>query len=146
MVDDAVKTFFERRGSKIDEQSDGKIHQAEIGQDLFAVNGGEFFHGLEFHDYAAFHEQVGAEAFIENHPVVFKANDLLPFDMEFPLFQSPSQHRFINRFQQPRPKVYVNLERRIHNRSSDVIEKKRVLTRRRGGRGGVFRCRVHKQK
>ena len=40
MVDDAVKTFFERRGSEVEEQSDGKIHQAEIGQDLFAVCGG----------------------------------------------------------------------------------------------------------
>jgi hypothetical protein len=32
----------------------------------------------------------------------------------------------------------------FHDRPCHVIEKKRVLTRRRGGRGGVFRCRVHK--
>ncbi len=62
IVDNAVKTFFERRGSKIDAQSDRKIHQAEIGQDVLAVKGGEFFHGLEFHHYAAFHEQVSAES------------------------------------------------------------------------------------
>ena len=61
IVDNAVKTFFERCGSQIDEQSDRKFHQAEIGQDLLAVNGGEFFHGLALHHYAAFYEQVSEE-------------------------------------------------------------------------------------
>jgi hypothetical protein len=46
-----VEAFFERRGAEIDEQSDGEVHQTEIGQDLFAVDWRELFHRLEFHDF-----------------------------------------------------------------------------------------------
>jgi len=56
IVDDAMKPFFERRGSEVDEQADGEVHQAEISQDLLAVDGREFFHGLELHDHATFHD------------------------------------------------------------------------------------------
>ena len=87
-----MEPFFERRGPEVNEQADRKIHQAEIGQDLLTVDWGKFFHGFEFHDYAAFHEQVSAETFLENHAVVFKPNDLLPFDMESPFLQRTSQH------------------------------------------------------
>jgi hypothetical protein len=69
----------------------------------FAVDGREFFHGFEFHDHAAFHEQVSAEAFFENHPVVFKANDFLPIDLESPFLQRTSQDNFIDRLEDMLP-------------------------------------------
>ena len=52
LVDDAVQPFLEGGGAEIDEQADGEVHQAKIGQELLAVHRGEMFDGFELDDDA----------------------------------------------------------------------------------------------
>jgi len=80
IVNNSVKPLFKRRRAKVDKEADGQIHEPKVRQELFAVDRCKLFHGLEFHDDASFNQQIGSEAFFEHHSIVFKADDLLPFD------------------------------------------------------------------
>ncbi len=55
VVDDLVKTFFESGSAKVDEWTDGQIHQTEVCEKLLAVDWYQLFHGLEFHDHSLIH-------------------------------------------------------------------------------------------
>jgi hypothetical protein len=79
-VDDTVKTLLERCSPKVDEESDGQIHEPKIGKQLFTVDRCKVFHRFELDNHPAFDEEVSAKSFLKNHPVVFKANGLLPFN------------------------------------------------------------------
>ncbi|CAN5658952.1 hypothetical protein BH11VER1_BH11VER1_36460 [soil metagenome] len=139
-----MKALLEGEGSKIDEQPNREVHQAQVGEELFAMDRGELLDGLEFHDHAAFYEKIGTESLLENHFVIFKPDDLLPFHLETPFFQSPGQDHLINRLQQPGPGVLMDLDGGVNDGSGDVIEvmhgrgSEESLTRSRGERGGFI--------
>ena len=38
MIDNPVKPFLEGRRTEIDEQSNRKLHQSQVGQNLFAMH------------------------------------------------------------------------------------------------------------
>jgi hypothetical protein len=56
-VDDAVETFFESAGPKVDEQADAQVQQTKVGQELLAVYRSKVFHRLKFNHDLAFHQQ-----------------------------------------------------------------------------------------
>ncbi len=58
VIDHPLEPFLEGGPSKIDEKPDGKIHQAEIGQQLLAVDRGELFHRLKLHNHSPTDQQV----------------------------------------------------------------------------------------
>jgi len=51
--------------------------------------------GAEFNNDLVFDEQVDAEAFLEDHTVVFEADDFLAFDAEAAAFQFPGEDSLI---------------------------------------------------
>jgi hypothetical protein len=67
-------------------------------------------------------DEIRAESFLEYHAVVFEANGPLSLDAKAPPLEGASQDRLVDGSQQARPKVTVNTERGLHDRSSDGIE------------------------
>jgi hypothetical protein len=65
VVDDAMQAFFEGGGTEVDEQADGQMEQAEIGQDLFGMDRSEILDRFQLHDHHAFNEQVNAKTVFE---------------------------------------------------------------------------------
>ena len=50
LCDDPVKAVLKCGAAEIDEESDRELHQPEVGQQLFAVDGRKCFNGLQFDD------------------------------------------------------------------------------------------------
>ena len=65
VVDNALEPFLEGGCAKIDEEADGQVHQSQIGQKLFAMNWGQFFDRLDFHDNLSLNQQVNPKSFIK---------------------------------------------------------------------------------
>jgi hypothetical protein len=59
---------------------------------------------------------------LEYHAVLLDANGDLSLDAKAPPLEGACQDSLVDGFQQARPKVTVNTERGIHDRSCDVIE------------------------
>ena len=45
-IDDAVQTFLESSGSKVDKQADGLVRQLEVRQELLAVDRCQLLHSV----------------------------------------------------------------------------------------------------
>jgi hypothetical protein len=89
----------QRSGAKVDKQTDCRVRQLEIGQELLAVNRSESFHGFEFHDDSGINQEINAESFLEHHPLVLETDGRLPLDLKTPLVERPGQHCLVHRFQ-----------------------------------------------
>ncbi len=81
------------------------------------MNRREDFDGFQLYNNAALHQQIHAKPLIEVHPVKVEGNGSLPFHSEPTFLQCSRKNRFINRFQQPRTKIPMEMERGIHDRS-----------------------------
>lgn len=65
IVDDAFDAFLKGWGTVVDEETEGEFEETEIGKNLFAVGGGEFFNGFEFDEKLTFDNKVRTESFGE---------------------------------------------------------------------------------
>ena len=89
----------------------------------------DVFDRLQFDDQLAIDQQIQPKAFIERNTLILDGNRLLPLNQQPALFQNFGQHRLIYRFQQPRPKIPMQLQRRIdYNRGRflDISSRLRV--------------------
>ena len=65
MVYNAAQPLPQRGGTEIDEQSNGQMEQAEIGQQLLLVNRRNCLHRFQLHDNRSLHKQIDPESFLE---------------------------------------------------------------------------------
>ena len=88
---------------------------------MFAVDGSKIFNGLDFDNDARVDEQVSAKALFENDPIIFEADDFLPFDLEPTFLQLPREYDFIDGLQQPRSQIDVDFQSCIHDPPGDSV-------------------------
>ena len=64
-VNDALQSVFKERSSEVDEQPEGQIHQAKVGQKLFGMNRVDVFDRLQFYDQLTIDKQIQPKPLVE---------------------------------------------------------------------------------
>ena len=77
--------------------------------------------GLQFDNDLPFDDQIGTKALSEFLPLVDDGNRNLTLNNQPSLLSFARQRHFVNSLQQPRAQVLMQVNREIHNRSSDLI-------------------------
>ncbi len=121
MIHDAVESVFERGSSEIDEQANLEIEQLQVGQKLLAMHRSKSFHGLQLDANEAIDDEIGTKSLLINNSLIANRNHNLTFDCKSRLNQFPLKNRLIDRFQQPGPKISMDLNRKINNPPSNKI-------------------------
>lgn len=108
-VDDSLDAVFQVHCAEVNQQAQPPIAQAQLGQQLLAVQWLERFDRLQLDDKFVSNEQISAETFLEGDAVVRNGNRFLPFDRETVLTEFIGEQDFVDRFQETRPKSRVQL-------------------------------------
>src|SRR5690348_3678679 len=66
-VHDSDNSILKQGGSKIDEKTDLKVREANIGLDLLLVNGSQHFNGLQFNDDPTLDQKIRSEANVKTY-------------------------------------------------------------------------------
>jgi hypothetical protein len=90
-----IGALFQQRLPEIDEETEPEIEQSDIGENLFTVNGSQFFDGLKLDENAAVDDEVGAKAFVESHSVIADGDWLLPLHLVCPPLLLTREDNFI---------------------------------------------------
>ena len=77
--------------------------------------------GLQFDNDLPFNDQIGTKALFEFLLLVDDGNRNLTLNNQPSVLSFARQRRFVNRLQQPRAQVLMQVNRAIHNHSSDLI-------------------------
>lgn len=120
-VDDSLDSVLEADFAEINQQAKVPVAQPKLSEQLFAVNRNQLLHGFELDDDLVLHEQISAETFIERKLVVMDLNRNLTLNSQAPLFQLVRQDDLVNRFEQSRPRLGMNLESGVQNQFGDLI-------------------------
>lgn len=72
-------------------------------------------HRLQFHNEAAFYQQIHSKTFIEMHAIEVERDAFLAFYVQPAFFQHPRKNHFINGFQQSWTEVSMEMERSIYD-------------------------------
>lgn len=113
IVDDAPAAVLEAGGAEIDRQAERRTRQPQMARILLAMDRAQRFHGFRFHDQQVGDGQIDAQAVGETDPPAFEGDRLLPFDPQSRFRQGRGENRFMDRLQQARAKVPMQVERAI---------------------------------
>ena len=97
---------------EIDEQPKGDIQQFHVAQELRLVDRQHFLDSLGFHKYAAFHEHIETQWLLSRETFVFNQDGFLSDTFQAAQAQLRKQTPLLDRFDQARPFVSMNLNRR----------------------------------
>ena len=100
---------------EVDQQSDRHIHQLHVTQQLRLVNGMNFLDGLCFNEKAGIHERVKLQWFLSLEILISNDHRFLGGHVVATQFQLFAEAPEVNRFEQSRPFVLVNFNRRTNN-------------------------------
>lgn len=120
-VDDALNPVFQPHLAEVEKETNLFSAQAQIGQNLFGMNGGQGFNGFQFYNNFVLNQQVGAKAFVEGQVIILDGDGPLPFHAQSAFFQFVSQHNFVDRLQQARAEFGMNVKRGVENSLRNVI-------------------------
>lgn len=121
VVHDSMEAVFQQRFTEVDQESQSKPGQSQLSQNLFAVNRGEFLHRLQFDDNQVLNDNVGPETLIEGETIVIDRDSNLPFGCESRVSQFMHKNHFVNRFEQSRPGLFVDLDSIVNNDGCDFV-------------------------
>ena len=120
-VGDTLNTVFDQMVTEVDQEAKSFVHQAQIGQDLFAVHSIKRRDRFYFNDYAVVDDQVGAKAFVERDPFPSNRNRHLPFHEVAVFAQLMRKRDFVYDFEDAWPKFGVQSVSSFDNPSRDFI-------------------------
>ena len=120
-VRDSLDSIFDERLSKIDQEAQSAVAQAEVREQLFRRDGWECFNRLQFNDEFVLDDQVSTEAFLENKLIINDGDRHLPLDSQPVFAEFVSKCDFVHGFKQAWPERRVNLVRGIDDDRSDLI-------------------------
>jgi hypothetical protein len=86
----------------------------------------EILDRFDFDDQTVIDQEVDLERPGKAHPVVFDVDRHLPGDLVTTTFERGSEHRFINRFEQSRPKIPVDADSGVNDVSADLVDGRHV--------------------
>jgi|GEM_PF-2476874 len=134
-VNYTMQAILEQCRTKIDQNPEGHFHQTQIGQKLFGMDRVQILNGFQFHDKLMFNKQIHAETFVKHDIPEVDRNRFLPLDNQPTLDQHASENSLIRGFQEPRPQISMQFQRRIDHGPRDLFD---LSTRLR-----PFVCAIH---
>ena len=75
-----MNAFLQRRGSKVDQESDGSLEKPKVREQLLRVYAGERFGRLELDHDLVLDEQIYLERIFEPHSIEIERNRFLALD------------------------------------------------------------------
>src|SRR5205823_6254282 len=78
-IGDALDSMLDHVLAEIDKEGESLVHEAQIGQNLLAVDRIERSDRFHFHDHKIIDDQIGAETFVEPDPIPYDRNRYLSF-------------------------------------------------------------------
>ncbi len=122
MVDDALDAFLEGGRAVVDQEPEGKAHQPEIGEQLLMVDGGQLLDGFELNHQDSIDHQVRPKSFVQAESIKFNRHGLLARDRPTAILQPLGQNRLVNRLEQPRPQVAVQMKGGVNDDRGKVLD------------------------
>jgi len=113
--------MFEKQLAEIDQQAEFSPAEPKLGEQSLGVNGNKVLDGLQFHDHQVFHDQVGAKSHLELEAIIDDRERHFAVHVQPALAQFIGENHFINRFEQSRSEVGMNMECRIDYDFGDFI-------------------------
>src|SRR5260370_21192362 len=114
-VHDSLDSAFELGLSKVYQEAETPVAQAQLSEDLFPVDAQNLFDGFQFDDHLVFHHQVGTKALIKDEFIIPNGDGNLAFDTETLFAQLMSENHFVNGFEQTRTGLRMNPKRRVED-------------------------------
>ena len=99
-VDHSFHPLFERLAAEVYEQPYGLIEQAQVGQELLAMNRKQMLHRLDLYDQTVVHQQVDLECGREADAFIFDIDRVLSLDLVAPPPKRLCQYELIDAFQE----------------------------------------------
>ena len=111
IVDHAADAFFEGFAAEIDQQAERQVQQAQISQNLFAVQ-------RQF----PFYQKVGPKAFGQIDAIIADRNWRLSLNIEATAHELIEQDRLIDRFEQSRPQILMEVKSTIDGDACQFLD------------------------
>jgi hypothetical protein len=120
-IGDALNAVFDHVLAEIDKEAESLIHEAQIGQDLFAVDRIERRDRFQLHDHEIIDDQISAETFVEPDPIPRDRNKYLSFDRVAVFAQFMRKQDFVYDFEDAWPEPSVQAVGSVNDHSRDFI-------------------------
>src|SRR5579863_6344868 len=129
-VDRPDDALLHQRRPEVEDVSEFHAGEPQVGLNLLAVRPAEHLNGLQLDDDLAGHEQIGAKGLVEGDAFVKNRNGNLALDGQSALLQFIVHHDLIDRFEQPRPQLAMDLDRGPNQDGADFIFRHGDFSRR----------------
>jgi hypothetical protein len=108
-------------GVEVHYESDRDVHEFHVTQELRLVDVFDAFDGLEFEKQAIFDKQITAKGLLEGKVLVGDFHRLLVRASRAPEVEFVREAFLIDRFEQPRAKRPVNINRRADGAATERV-------------------------
>lgn len=79
VVHNPLQSIAKAVNRKVHKQTNGQIQEFQISQHLSAMNWGKPFHGFQFDQQTAFHQQIGPKSLVNDDAVICQGDQFLSF-------------------------------------------------------------------
>ena len=120
-IGDALNAMLDHVLAEIDKEAESLVHEAQIGQDLFAVDRIERSDRFQLHDHEFIDDQISAETFVEPDPIPRDRNSYLSFHGVAMFAQFMRKQDFVYDFEDAWPEPGVQAVCSVNDHSRDFI-------------------------
>ena len=120
-IGDALNPVLDQVFAEIDEEAKSLVHEAQIGQDLFAVDRIERSDRFHLHYHEIIDDQISAETFVEPDPIPRDRNRYLSFHGVAMFAQFMRKQDFVYDFEDAWPEPGVQAVGSVNDHSRDFI-------------------------
>jgi hypothetical protein len=121
-VDHALYALYQPVDIEVDHQADWQVCEPQIGQNLCLMDRKDLRDRFHFNHYGVVDEQVQAVMAIERDALVGEWNPSFGDEREFPRSQFLLQTGGVRGFEETRPQLAVDLDRRCDDVACDMVE------------------------
>jgi hypothetical protein len=107
--------------AEIDKEAESLVHEAQIGQDLLAVDRIERSDRFQLHDHEIIDDEISAETFVEPDPIPRDRNSYLSFHGVAAFAQFMRKQDFVYDFEDAWPKPSMQPIGGVNDHSRDFI-------------------------
>lgn len=113
--------LFQERDVEVDQQTGGKTAQTHVRENLCFVDWREDFNRLDFEQNTSLYDEIQSIATFEVRVLIHDWQGHLAAEGNTAQRQFVSEAVLVRRFQQSRPKLPVNLDRRVEDRPGQSV-------------------------
>jgi len=120
-MDDPLQAVLEKGFAKVDQKTDLKVEEFQVGKELFGMGGVVLLRRFELDHHGPLHKQIDSKGLFKMFSFQIKTNSLLSFHPQATTGETVSQKCLINRFQEPRTQSPMNFKSLFNNHSRDFV-------------------------